>query len=248
MNKLPVLLCLLAAMAAVLKAAALPTVERRVCSSGFAPGGIFRVELTVELESHELPGAFVISEDWPAGVQMLDSYWQGKRFMPVQRGNCFSWLFGYGEGNPQCSSGRLSCVIAVPDECNPSEIRVFGKVCIAGAEAEITGDSVLERIGEGELPRVEWLELPKGWSLHLMPFHCNAAQGELAGDGACFTLGSGMAWVQVADNVIPPGKPFWLWRREPDFLLLTEDQSAVGTGVSYDNLTDLYEKMLPWRN
>ena len=72
---------------------AVPSVRRVICADDFVAGGFYRIELEV---SHPgaLPGAMVVSEDWPDGFEIIDGYWGGVRFRPVERSGVYSWLFG----------------------------------------------------------------------------------------------------------------------------------------------------------
>ncbi|MBO7741397.1 MAG: hypothetical protein J6S21_02480 [Victivallales bacterium] len=204
--------------------------RRVICADDFVAGGFYRIELEV---SHPgaLPGAMVVSEDWPDGFEIIDGYWGGVRFRPVERSGVYSWLFGYGDGNPAVASGTLSYLISVPENCRQHQPEVFGKVSIAGESAEITGDSRREFLTDGVLPPSQWLELPSGWSMQMLSFEGAASGAELSGGGRCFVLGSGNAWVQWRGATLPADTPCWIWREKSDSMLLTEAYCKAETSA-----------------
>ena len=94
------------------------------------PGGMLQVSVAVELGG-ESPDALILTENWPEGCRIVSGVWEGVEFRPVQVGQEWRWLWGYGQGNPGVSSGVLRYAVELPTTETAEMIaaQVFGTLC-----------------------------------------------------------------------------------------------------------------------
>ena len=176
----------------------------------------------------EFPRAFLLVETLASDAGVQDAVWNGRPFPanreftpeePPRPTGHWRWLFGYGEGNPPCESGRLEYTLVFPASYSfKARATIEGKLLTSENECLfVAGEtSLYETVGIRTVVGCEGtLTLAHGWNLVAVPCPLSDEWLSAASVEAWYGLDAAAgAYLQLAPAEVGEGgrQPVWAYR------------------------------------
>ena len=194
-----------------------PTVSRQFSSSQIGPESTILVSLSVHFpeDGGELPGAWLLAENWPRGWTLDEACWNGEPLEPMKQAandTTHYWLFGCAS-TPSVSNGTLTYLLHAPENFSASRTMnsADGVVYTYNDMGFVQGSIMPSEEESAQPPRYEW-QIQPGWSLQALPCEPDEISREFLRDldGAFFQISKSQESYH-RDGIPPMGMPFWLY-------------------------------------
>ena len=190
-----------------------------------------RVRVDIEGRPQDFPRVFLLVESVASDASICDASWNGSPFpanlevdregVPTGHGR---WLFGYGEGNPASTSGRLEYTLLFPASFSvKARATIDGKILTSDNETiHVGGTRELHKVKglERILGREGLLTFAPGWNLLSLPCPLNGEALKETRVASWYGLDEGAgAYLRLDGPPSPDGagaRAVWAYRAAPD--------------------------------